>query len=122
MILIWHQDELKKQGSHWFVCCNLDLNEDEIEIFDSLGSTASFVSSLNLKTNNPDPIFTFNENPVMPASSKLCGPYSIYFTYCRCTNPDLDFYDILSEYFEENIAKNDGIVQKFMRTGHVKEF
>jgi len=104
-------DPSTKNGSHWIAF--VKVNPEICEIFDSLG----FCNKLEIVKpylNFKEKIeFIFNETPVQSKESILCGKFCIMFIIERMLNQTMDFSDLLSEIFSNDLIKNDEIVSNF---------
>ena len=104
-------DPSDKAGSHWIAF--VKVNPEICEIFDSLGFTNKLdiiKPFLNFKEKIE---FIYNETAFQSKDSKLCGKFCIMFLIERMLNQTMDFTDLLSEIFSNDLIKNDLIVSKF---------
>lgn len=99
-----------KSGTHWFVLFNFD---DTYEVFDSLGSSKSFLLS-----NIPEfgKYLEFNNTRVQPLDSKECGKYALYFIINRLENLDFHFDELLNLIFTSNCNTNESRVKSFFNS------
>lgn len=104
-------DPSTKGGSHWIAFIKID--PKICEIFDSLGFNQKLQivkPHLNFKEKLE---FIFNETPVQSKNSVLCGKFCVMFIVERMLNQTMDFSDLLSEIFSNDLIKNDTIVSNF---------
>ena len=108
------------QVGHWFSIAKPN-ERSIVEIFDPLGSSQNFVTSLNLEAK----IAKFNRSPVQDKESSLCGEMVCYFNTFRFLNLDMPFVDCVNQAFyagsPEKLKLNDSIVHNFMATGEFRE-
>ncbi len=94
---------------HWFVICRRE--HDLYEIFDSLGTSSTAVKNiLKIFFGKCD----FNETALQAKESSACGEFCIFFAVQRYFNEDLDFAELLNEYFTTDFIKNEQSVKKFL--------
>jgi hypothetical protein len=99
---------MQSEGKHWFVVYKSSV--DLTEVFDSLGTTASFVSQkLRFKT-----VYEFNTTQVQSDESKLCGEFCLYFIVNRLLSLDMSFQDVLNDLFDINCDINEKRVKDFV--------
>lgn len=104
-------DPSTKGGSHWIAF--IKVSPETCEIFDSLGlgNKLNLIKShLNFKEKLD---FIFNETPVQSKQSVLCGKFCVMFIVERMLNQTMDFSDLLSEIFSNDLIKNDQLVSTF---------
>lgn len=108
---IVNTDLSSNPGQHWFVIFKSD--QDEIEIFDSLGA------NINLLRDNFTPeqklSVVFNQTCVQLQRSQSCGQFVIYFIINRFFNYDLTFFEFLNEYFTDDLEENESIIEEFCK-------
>jgi hypothetical protein len=63
----------------------------------------------------------FNEARVQPETSTLCGAFCAYFVFCRLTNFEMEFDEIFSESFSNDLEANEETVSHFWTTGEISE-
>lgn len=82
-----------QSGSHWFV---LFKNFDAYEVFDSLGTSSSFIKA-HLKALKGK-VF-FNSSSVQASHTDTCGQFACYFAILRLLNLDLTFVEVGTNMF-----------------------
>ncbi len=97
-------------GLHWFVICRP--TEYCVEIFDSIGTSNEFVANLPIPYSGH---CEYNTTAVQPSTSANCGEYCVFFVCMRYFNLDLDFFEVLNEYFVENKEFNEREVLDFIK-------
>lgn len=97
-------------GSHWFVI--FQSSQDVAEVFNSLGSTAAFVSSVQNKLKR-ETFIEFNTTQLQCCESVQCGEFCVYFIVNRLLSLDMEFIDILNEIFVPDCKENEKVVKQF---------
>ncbi len=93
---------------HWFVLHRKEKTYHEL--FDSLGSTATFVRKY---FQNQKGLFDFNVTRFQSNESVKCGQFCVFFIVERYFNQDIEFADLLEEIFTENVEENEKRVEDF---------
>lgn len=104
---IVNKDKSYEKGSHWRLVL---LINNEIQFFDSCGSTEEVVQSF-LQFHRSF-VCVFNETPVQPLNSTTCGEFCIYFAFKRLQNKDLSFKSCINAVFSSDLNKNNDKVKK----------
>ncbi len=86
--------------------------EEEFEVFDSLGTTLSYIQNTFQDFRGE---CVFNQNPIQAKNSLACGEFCLFYVIQRYFNEDLDFEEILEEWFSVNLHDNEIIVKTFLR-------
>ncbi|MBM3939029.1 MAG: hypothetical protein FJ333_10330 [Sphingomonadales bacterium] len=111
--LILNTDVKSGPGKHWYGVVRI---KNVIECFDSLGIQENqnqfLLHNFNFKGITH---IHFNQTQVQPFTSPLCGQFVLFYLFERYHNHDFTFDDLLNEIFCEDLAKNDIIVQDFIR-------
>lgn len=97
-------------GKHWYALVRLN---NLIECFDSLGVTEDrkqFICS-HIKQVR---FVSVNLTPLQPLSSQLCGQFVLYYLFERYQNLDLKFSELLNQCFDNDLLRNEQIVNTFM--------
>lgn len=110
--IIFNEDLSTNEGTHWLALFRK--SNQTLECFDSLGfnetKQSRFLKYCKIKKVKN---IKFNETPFQPITSNKCGLYAIYFCLNRLLNLDLSLKTMLSEYFDDNILKNDTLIDSF---------
>jgi hypothetical protein len=106
-----------EMGKHWFCVCHFN---DQLEVFDSLSTTATFIKAKLGKLRNLR-TFDYNISAVQNETSVNCGLFVIYFGSCRALNPDLTLTELIQNIFSVDKNENDVIVQQYFDHGHFYE-
>lgn len=107
---VTNKDNSYQKGSHWLLVM---LINDEIQFFDSCGTSEDFVQTF-LKFRDKY-VCSFNETAVQPNDSVTCGEFCIYFAYRRILNKDQTFKNCINQAFSQNLSKNNEKVTKFCK-------
>jgi hypothetical protein len=92
--VVINTDSVEGTGKHWFALFKVS---NLTECFDSLGLDADILKKrLESFRGDLKPI-VFNESPVQPETSVLCGWFCCYFATARLLNSDLSFEE--AEFF-----------------------
>ena len=87
----------------------LKVARKEYELFDSLGSTQTYVQD-NIPFKG---ICKVNKTPLQKDSTSSCGEFCLYFIINRLYNLDLSFEHFLSDFFTENQDINERRIHLF---------
>ena len=98
-------------GIHWFVICRP--THSCIEIFDSIGTTARYLSNLDIYNIGE---CEFNTTGVQPEFSDKCGEFCLFFIFMRYFNLDLNLSECLNDVFSEDREENEREVLNFLQT------
>jgi hypothetical protein len=82
---------------------------DKIEVFDSLGSSKK---DLHVFKGHGKKLI-FNKSRVQATGTKTCGLFCLYVAFCRLTDLDLPFSEILNNIFKSDLNLNERQVQEF---------
>ena len=82
------------------------------ELFDSLGSSAKFVTKIFGKKSQHT-ICDFNTTTLQDPRSKTCGEFCLFFIIQRIFNDDLSFEEVLNESFTDVLEDNEKRVKEF---------
>ena len=103
---IVNQCNSKHEGNkHWMCFSRVDGND--YELFDSLGTTEEYVKKHFGFVDNYEGVVFFNKQQLQHPKSSSCGQMSITAAYYRMLNYDLDFFELLNEYFSVCPARNE---------------
>ncbi len=82
------------------------------EYFDSLGSSSIRVKqTLHQFVGKCD----FNETALQARESIACGEFCIFYVVQQYFNEDLDFFDLMQEFFSADVEKNELYVNAFIK-------
>lgn len=94
-------------GIHWFVVYNL---YNTIEVFDSLGSSEAYLRRHFSYLGK----YMFNTTPVQCKDSSTCGDFVCAFIIFRIFNIELDFQQVLNDFFGLDCETNEQTVSAFL--------
>ena len=109
--IISNTDIQSGEGKHWF--CFFQSSKKEIEIFDSLGIDEFKKSLLTKYCSFRLKELIFNTTAFQDLNSSSCGKFVLYFSIERMFNLDLTFEEFLQLIFDENVQKNETLVEEF---------
>ncbi len=96
-------------GEHWFTILRTSVHA--IEVFDSLGTSASFIKQwIPYKS-----VYEYNSFALQCPDSYLCGNFVIFYLVERFHNLDLDFEEFINDLFSTNCVENQKKVAKFFK-------
>ncbi len=98
------------RGSHWtaIVCYETRC----LEFFDSLGSDQSMLFELSAISDH----LVWNSAALQRRDSTTCAAFVCFFLVQRCENWDLDFYEILKEFFYASPDLNETLVTSYFNS------
>ena len=108
--IIVNKDKISSKGSHWFVCVRSE--SDCIEIFDSLGTSASYVKEHF--SRYPGTI-EYNSTATQKKNSESCALHCVYFLCKRILDFDIEFVEVMDTIFNGNHDMNEDIVLKYIK-------
>ena len=109
--LVANTDKSDSPGEHW-VCLFID-ESGEGDWFDSYGFGPEFYSSTFQRFMAKHcRLYQFSTVQLQDVSTTVCGPYCIYFLYCRARGMS---YDEILAQFTQNHIQNDKMVTKFIK-------
>ena len=88
----------------------LKTNKCQFEVFDSLGTSAKFVTQ-NIPYQGT---CEFNVTPLQLESSNTCGQFCLYFIIHRLHNFDLTFDNFMNDFFTDEPVLNEARVLQFL--------
>ena len=56
----------------------------------------------------------FNETALQAKESTACGQFAVFFAIQRYYNEDLEFLEILEEYFSLDLTQNETLIKSFL--------
>jgi len=106
--IIFNKDLSTQSGSHWI--CLLRSDDENYEIFDSLGTDVDYIKPF---LHFPNANYIYNTEAFQDHETSSCGLFAAFFAIHRLMNLDLDYHEVLSEIFERNTKTNEKKVLKF---------